>query len=489
MTSTVPSPTFTATGFVAPQASDILSAVCSDINNDFGGKLNLDPVNTPSSLSTPQGQLASTLSALIEDKNSTFLYYASQMDPRFASGRMQDALGQIYFLSRIPAMPTRVTCTCTGLSGTVIPINAQVQDTSGNIYTCSAGGTIPISGTISLLFQNILTGAVPCISGTVTQIYSSIPGWSGVTNPTGTDTDSTTLGRPVESQQAFEYRRQQSVSMNSVNMVQSVYAAVAASGLDLSPINAPTDVLVTDNMLSIPQTVKGVALAPHSIYIAAVGGDGPSIAKAIWSKKSPGCNYAQSTIFTASVATNVMDVPSVLFGTLGVGQYVIANGINSGVYISSLGTGAGGPGTYNLSSAPGTITSESMASMSGLMVPDNNYYPAREYIVSYTVPTNLPIYFNIQIVNNPDLPGDIFTQIQNAVASAFYGGDGGVSNHIGTDVFASRFYSAIMGVNPLVQIVYVYVGTSASPSSGNSVTVNIDKYPITQASFVNVSHT
>jgi hypothetical protein len=489
MPSTVPSPTFTATGFVAPQASDILQAVAADINTAFGGVLNLDPVNTPSSLSTPQGQLASTLSAIIEDKNATFLFYASQVDPRFASGRMQDAIGQIYFLSRIPAMPTRVTCTCTGLSGTVIPINAQVQDTSGNIYVCSSGGTIPISGTISLLFQNILTGAIPCISGSVAQIYSSISGWSGVSNPGGTDTDPTTLGRPVESQQAFEYRRQQSVTLNSINMAQSVYAAVAASGLDLSPINSPIDVYVTENVLSIAQTVKGVQLAPNSIYIAVVGGDGPSIAKAIWSKKAPGCNYAQSAVFTASVATNVLTVTAVAFGTLAVGQYVIAPGVPSGTTIASLGTGTGGTGTYNLSTTPGTIASEDMAALAGTSVPDNNYYPPIEYIVAYTVPTNLPIYFNIQIVDNPGLPGDIFTRIQAAVVNAFYGLDGGVANHIGTDVFASRFYSAIMAVDPLVQIVYAYVGTTAVPLSGNTVVVNIDRYPVTQTSFVNVSHT
>lgn len=489
MATTVPPPTFGPTGFVAPQAADVLAAVCADINAAFGGRLNLDPVNAPSSLSTPQGQLASTLAALIEDKNATFMYYASQTDPRYAQGRMQDAIGQIYFISRIPAMPTRVTCTCTGLPGTAIPANAQVQDSSGNIYVCVTGGTIPTAGSISLLFQNIVTGPVPCLSGSVTQIYSSVPGWSGVSNPGGTDTDPTTLGRAVESAQAFEYRRQQSVTLNSVNMVQSVYAAVAASGLALSPANTPVDVFVTDNSTGIPQTVKGVVLARNSIYVAAKGGDPASIAKAIWQKKSPGCNYAQSAIFTASASGTVLTVTAVESGTIAVGQLVVASGVPAGTTVASLGTGTGGAGTYNLSAAVGTVASELMQSVAGSLVPDNNYYPAVEYVVAYTVPTDLPVYFNIQIVNNPGLPGDIFTRIQNSVASAFYGGDGGEANHIATDVYASRFYSAIMAAHPLVQIVYAYVGTSPVPVSGNVVAVNLDRYPVTQASYVNVSHT
>jgi hypothetical protein len=53
--------------------------------------------------------------------------------------------------------------------------------------------------------------------------------------------------------------------------------------------------------------------------------------------------------FTASITTNVMTVTAVANGTLKVGQVVAGAGITYGTTIVSLGTGAGGTGTYNLS--------------------------------------------------------------------------------------------------------------------------------------------
>jgi hypothetical protein len=64
--------------------------------------------------------------------------------------------------------------------------------------------------------------------------------------------------------------------------------------------------------------------------------------------------------FTATTATNVLTVTAVASGTLKVGQEVYAVGVAPGTTISSLGTGTGGTGTYNLSTSPGTLGSTSM---------------------------------------------------------------------------------------------------------------------------------
>ena len=52
-TTSVPQPTFGATGFQAPAESDILAGVLADMSAALGGNLN-------TALSTPQGQLASS---------------------------------------------------------------------------------------------------------------------------------------------------------------------------------------------------------------------------------------------------------------------------------------------------------------------------------------------------------------------------------------------------------------------------------------------
>lgn len=62
---------------------------------------------------------------------------------------------------------------------------------------------------------------------------------------------------------------------------------------------------------------------------------------------------------TASFATNVMTVTvAPTSGAFAVGQQITSAGVATGTYISTLGTGTGGTGTYTLSAAPGTIAAQ-----------------------------------------------------------------------------------------------------------------------------------
>ena len=281
--STVPTPTLGPNGYVAPPIADVLQATLDDLNTAFGGGLN---ASFPAALSTPQGQLATTLAAAIGDKNDLFLYFVNQVDPLYAQGVMQDALCYLYFLLRIPATATSGPATCTGLPGTYIAPGSKAKDTAGNLYFCVDGGTIPVGGSVDLVFAGTVTGPIACPAGTLTQIYVAQPGWSGITNA-----DDFTLGQDVESSQAFELRRQASVAANATSSVDAIHAAVAASGQSLAPPVVPSSVLVVDNPSAATVTVGGLHLNPHSVYVATIGGDPASIAQAIWTKKSLGCDY------------------------------------------------------------------------------------------------------------------------------------------------------------------------------------------------------
>lgn len=60
---------------------------------------------------------------------------------------------------------------------------------------------------------------------------------------------------------------------------------------------------------------------------------------------------------TATFATNVMTVASVVTGTVDVGDLVTSAGVAAGTYVTAQLTGTpGGVGTYSLSTSPGTIT-------------------------------------------------------------------------------------------------------------------------------------
>ena len=214
MSTNVPAITWVNGSPVLPTEQDILTGVQTDINVAFGGGVN-------PSLQTPQGQLAQTETAIIGDKNSQIAYIANQVNPSMASGIWQDAIGEIYFIQRIPGSGTVVSCVCNGAVGTVIPLGAVAQDNNGYLYSSTAAATIPASGSVTVQFQNQTQGPIACSANTLTKIYTAVAGWDTITNPTAG-----ALGNDVESRAAFEARRSASVAGNSVNSLQSIYAPV-----------------------------------------------------------------------------------------------------------------------------------------------------------------------------------------------------------------------------------------------------------------------
>lgn len=278
MATNVPPVQFTPAGLLVPQESEILAGVQSDFNDAFGGDLN-------PALETPQGQLISSTAAIVADANAVFAEFVNQVNPDTASGFMQDAIARIYFLDRQPGAPTVVQCEIVGATGTVIPLGAQAADTSGNLYTCTQAGVIPPGGSITLTFANVLDGPIACPSNTLTVIYRAIPGWDTINNPTAG-----TLGANVESQAAFAYRRAQSVAVNARGSLPSIYSAVFE-------VDDVLDVYTTENTTNAVVNVGSTnyPLAPHSLYVAAVGGTNDAVAKAIWTKKDVGCDYNGNT--------------------------------------------------------------------------------------------------------------------------------------------------------------------------------------------------
>lgn len=277
----VPSVTLSDTGVAVPDEIDILNGRLTDLDTAMGGGMS-------KSLTTPQGQIAMSDTAIIGDKNDNLAWLINQINPDFASGRMQDAIGQIYFIDRIAAIGTTVTATCTGLQGTVIPAGSLAQDSNGYLYASLAAATIPASGAVSVVFQNQASGPIACPIGALNTIYRAIIGWSGIANATAG-----VLGNEVESRANFEYRRKQSVAGNSNNQLGAIYANVLA-------VPGVTDAYVTQNNTgsTVTKGVTAYSLAAHSIYVCAYGGASADIAKAIWQKLPPGPSMEGNTNYT-----------------------------------------------------------------------------------------------------------------------------------------------------------------------------------------------
>ena len=293
MTTNVPQIVWVNGSPVLPSESAILTGVQADIDTAFGGGVN-------PSLQTPQGQLAQSETAIIGDKNNEIAYIANQVNPSMASGIWQDAIGEIYFITRIPGAGTVVNCTCNGAVGTVIPAGSVAQDTSGYLYSSTTSATIPSSGNVTVQFQNQTQGAIACAIGALNIIYTAIAGWNTVSNPAAG-----TLGNLVETRAAFEARRSASVAGNSVNSIQAIYAAV-------TQVPDVIGAFVTDNPTgsTVSYGSTSYSLAAHSVCVSVAGGASSAVAQAIWSKNPPGCAYNGNTTVTVYDTTYPTPYPS-----------------------------------------------------------------------------------------------------------------------------------------------------------------------------------
>lgn len=272
----VPPPSFGPFGFTSPEELAILAGVMADLNASFGGNLN-------PSLSTPQGQWATSLAAVIGASNDLFVDFTNQVDPAFANGRMQDAIARIYYLTRRGATPTIVTARCSGATGVNLPSGSLARATDGTIYASLSAGLIESIGYVDLQFAALTPGPLDLPIGALSTIYRTVPGWDSVTNLTAG-----TPGRDEESREQMEERRALSVASNATGILPAVRGSV---------LSVPTvqDAYVTENETGTAATIGGVLIAAHSLFVCVQGGSDDDVARAIWLKKPPGCNYTGTT--------------------------------------------------------------------------------------------------------------------------------------------------------------------------------------------------
>lgn len=284
-TTNVPGPVFGPNGFIPAEQAAILAGVQADWNAAFQTSFNFGTAGGSSTNATPQGQITASESAIVGNSQDVFCALTQQFDPAFATGRYQDALARLYFLTRIPSQPTTLQVVCSGLSLLVIPAGSLIEDESNNIYASTIAGQIPPGGTVTIPFAALTVGPIAVPATDEISIYQALSGWDSVTVSSGV------LGNDNESRSAFETRRQQSVAKNSVGVLSSMRGAVLS-------VAGVLDAYVTENDANTPVTINGFTLAAHSVYVAVSGGSDADVAKAAWSKKAPGCAWNGNTSVT-----------------------------------------------------------------------------------------------------------------------------------------------------------------------------------------------
>lgn len=272
---------FTPEGLILPTEQEILDELFNIFDKCFNSKLNRN-------LETPQGQMVTALTAIIADKNNQIAWLANNLDPKFSDGRMQDAIGNIYFLSRKGQINSTAVCEFLGMPGTVIPKDFELVDTNGNSWFLNKEISILSTGVID--GEVTASGVYGAEKDTITTIKNSIVGLDRVTNHAAA-----IVGIEQESRADFGTRIKNSVAKNSQGMLGSIYSNV-------SDLTGVLDCYVIDNVKDTPITVgvTNYTLTPHSVYVAVVGGDENEIAKQIWIYTGNGCDYNGNTTITVT---------------------------------------------------------------------------------------------------------------------------------------------------------------------------------------------
>lgn len=290
----IPSVEITDKGLIAPSREDISAGLWAMFTNAFGSDLSQDA-------RTPQGQLVTSLTALLIDRDNKLIELGNNFDPRYSVGIWQEGLGAIYFLERKGATSSIAPVEFIGLQGVVIPEGFILVDESGFEWETLSTLTIGVTGSVTGNVSCTTTGPISAAKGTINRVKSSISGLDTVES-----TASSSPGSNQESRFDFEVRRAESVSANSKNTNNAVYGAVAN-------IEGVLDAYVEDNPTDVSITVgeTNYQIIRNSLLVSVAGGEEQEIAKQVLIKGGTGCSFNGNTTIEYKDEDSWKDFPPV----------------------------------------------------------------------------------------------------------------------------------------------------------------------------------
>lgn len=274
----IPRATITTSGISVPTTDEVKQGMWDLLTACFGSDLTQVE-------NTPQGQIAVTETASLQDRDAQLVEFMNQFDPQYADGKWQDAIAKLYFLTRKSATYSTAQATFTGLNGVVIPQGFQIQDSNGYYWQTTTQLIIDTNGTITGTVQCTTSGTISAAANTITVITTALSGLDRVTNASPA-----VVGTDIESRQDFEIRRNDSVSANAKLTDASIRGAIAN-------LTGVVDVWVLSNY-SDTATTFGATKYPvdaHAICISVVGGLDTDIAWQALVKGGTGASFMGNT--------------------------------------------------------------------------------------------------------------------------------------------------------------------------------------------------
>lgn len=268
----------TELGVIVPDTEVIDAQVKSEWREALGEDLIVEP-------ETPQGAI---ISAIVEGRDSVArnnAELAMQINPDIAGGRWLDAIGSLTFHDRLRATYSVLSgVVLTGIPNTIVQAGSIAVTEGGEQFKLS--GTVQISGDGTTIGQFVAVnpGPIAVAPEQLRLIATAVLGWETVSNPVAA-----TVGRFRQSDAAFRRSRRLQLGAQASGSLVSILGKVRA-------VEGVVSAVGRENVQSTTETIDGLELVPHSVFVVVDGGDDEDVARAILEGKDGGSNYNGGTV-------------------------------------------------------------------------------------------------------------------------------------------------------------------------------------------------
>ena len=147
---------------------------------------------------------------------------------------------------------------------------------TGDQFRTTGAVVIGSGGTVTTTMESVEYGPIPAPIGQLVNVATAVLGWETVTNPS-----SAALGRLEESDISARRRRYQTLALQGRSLSESIQSRVN----DLKDVRSTA---FRENVANTTETIDGIVMVPHSVYVAVDGGLDNEIAEALLASKSDG---------------------------------------------------------------------------------------------------------------------------------------------------------------------------------------------------------
>ena len=435
-----------STGLTVPSLTELREAINADLQAAFGASIDL---TDGSLLGQIVGIMAERYAELWELVQAV---YASG-DPDAATGTALEVLCALTGTVRNPAAPSEVTLTLTGANATLVPTGSRASVTgTGAEFETTADATLATltswAPTTAYSIGARRTNASRC--------YICITGGTSA----GSGGPTTTAADITDGTVHWRYLGEGAAAADAAAESVEDAAIVAVSG---SITNIVTPVGGWSSVINLLDADLGNAVESDAelrlrreLELTTAG--------------SATLDAIRADILQVSgvTAVRVFHNPTDLTDADGVPPHavevLVTGGTDQDIRDALLDTVAAGIATH------GTVTGTSTDSEGNI------------HTVKFSRPTLVNIYVEVVLVKDPnEYPADGDDQVKAAIVAY------GDAQATGKDVVASRISAAVFGVDGVLDVTDIDIGTAPSPPNGNTIAISTRQLAVYDTSRITVA--